>query len=127
MANVYTSDLIVPAIARNNRDYHGGTWTGGTGSGNTIIINNTTTNTGGYTKEIISFTATATPEITDYTGSYATVYGQFPTISLYTYDEDDNLIQRTEKPKFIMGGVIPHIVSIIFDLGEPATGFIILS
>ena len=74
---------------------------------------------------IISFTATKTPTIDAYNSTYASTHGQFPNVRLITVDGSGNRWEREEKPKYIMvSGVID---SIVYDLAEPETGFIILT
>lgn len=73
---------------------------------------------------IISFTATAAPGIINYQANYAALYGKYPRVSLITFDEDDNMIDRMEKPKRII--VADLLDSIIWDLGMEDTGIIIL-
>ena len=81
--------------------------------------------------DVISFTNAQFPEIADYTIYWGSIHGQFPKVWLITLDEDGNRIERSEKPKFVMtdkdGSIDDAIETIIFDLAEPATGFIILS
>ena len=94
------------------------------GSGTAIAASSTLTPTTIY-MAIISFTATKTPTIDAYNSTYASTHGQFPNVRLITVDGSGNRWEREEKPKYIMvSGVID---SIVYDLAEPETGFIILT
>ena len=129
MSNVYTQILGVPRTARNKRVYGvGGSFVSTFNSAPPAAIPPTTTVT---PTDVISFTNAQFPEIADYTIYWGAIHGQFPKVWLITLDEDGNRIERSEKPKFIMtdkdGSMDDTIDTIIFDLAEPATGFIILS
>jgi len=80
---------------------------------------------GGVPKGIIPFTATAAPVIADYQDDYANVYGEHPTVKIKTIDGDGNYIERNEQAKFIMDGGL--IDSIVWDLPDAESGFIIIS
>jgi hypothetical protein len=76
-------------------------------------------------KTIITFTATATPTISNYQTSYKTLHGQYPQARLMYIDEDGNWNEWMQQPKFnTIAGVVD---SITWDLAEALTGFIILS
>lgn len=76
-------------------------------------------------KDIFKFTATATPTIPNYQTTYAATHGENPLLALRIPDEEGNIIDRREQAKFVM--VKGRIDSIVYDLGEEQTGFIILS
>jgi hypothetical protein len=76
-------------------------------------------------KDIIHFTATAIPMIANYQTTYAAAHGETPTVALRTIDEDGNIIDRAEQPKFTMSSGL--ISSISWDLPDTETGFIILN
>ena len=140
MSNVYEDGLIVPRIPRNKRIY-GGNYTGA----NTIISRSAAANLDWvevteprvyinrllkFDKEIITFTATATPGIADYVSdqingkNYTEIFGQYPQLRLMTIDGDGNYYERQEKPKFTM--VTGLITAIFYDLSSLETGYIIL-
>ena len=75
-------------------------------------------------KPIFAFTAIASPSILNYSATWSDQYGQYPVVRiLVTVGADYQELSIT--PKFvIVGGLID---SIVFDLGTPQTGFIILS
>lgn len=73
---------------------------------------------------IIPFTVTALPEILNYKDEYAMVYGQYPKVQLYTYDENGYRVERIERPLTVTDD--DGIVSIGWELGKPEIGFIIL-
>jgi hypothetical protein len=79
--------------------------------------------------EAVEFTDTNTPSIENYDQDYAPSFGQFPSVTLHTYDEESNRIERSERPRFIL--VDGRIDRITFDIspkdnGEPQSGIIIL-
>jgi len=116
MANILVNNVSVNKIARNKRIYTGGSISNI--SGGDLIV------TG---KEIIPFT-TATPGIPDYS-IYADIYGQYPTIEMFTIDELGNRIKRPEYPYFTLNITTGLIETIIFGtFGEGIqTGFITIS
>lgn len=117
MANVLVNNISVPRIARNKRIYGGNSST----SSQQIV----TPETIPINKTIIPF-GTDTPTIPDYS-IYRDIYGEFPTIELFTYDESNNIIKRTEQPYFIMAlGKVSSIVFGTFAEGS-LIGFITIS
>lgn len=73
---------------------------------------------------VISFTDTASPTISNYDTVYAATYGQYPKFLLLLTDEDGNQLESQSVPKRIITG--GALTSIVWDLGEPATGKIIM-
>jgi hypothetical protein len=120
MANVLVNSSQVNRYPRNKR-FYGGMYVEGSSQSNQQLPPQ---------KAVIEFN-TDTPTIPDYS-IYADVYGQYPTIEMFTYDVDNvnNRIKRPELPYFnmILGddGVTYVIDSIIFGtFGEGAqVGFI---
>jgi len=73
----------------------------------------------------IPFTNTMTPSIINYQANYAEDYGELPKIELFTMDSANVYWSRQEKPVFnFIGGLIN---SIIFDLSDAYSGYIVLS
>jgi hypothetical protein len=122
MANVYLQNLIVPAIARNKRDYHGGTWIGGSGGSGITIVNNPTTEAN--SKVAIEFIATKTPGIADYS-IYLATFGLHPLLRLFILDDFLKLQPTNDLPTFSYTNGVP--ISLIYDLPQISTGYIILS
>lgn len=100
--------------------------------GQTNVYSYSTVNTGGgggatyvpTPPAIIPFTLTQTPGILNYQTNYASLYGQHPRLSLFTFDENDDMIERMETPKrSIVNDVID---SITWDLGIEDSGIIVL-
>lgn len=117
MSNVYINSLQANRFPRNNRYY------GGQGLN---VVNNSSQSVPTQ-KAIIEFN-TDTPTIPDYS-IYADVYGQTPTIELFTIDENNNRIKRPEFPYFnmILNSANEYVIgSIVFGtFGEGAqVGFI---
>jgi len=80
---------------------------------------------GQVVKSIITFTATATPTISNYQSTYKATHGQYPQARLMYIDGDGNWNEWMQQPKFnVIAGVVD---SITWDLAEALTGFIILS
>lgn len=99
MANVFINNISVPRIPRNKRFYSG------TFNGGNVNIQNIAPR---IDKTIIPF-GSDSPTIPDYS-IYADTYGQVPTIELFTYDADGNLIKRVEQPYFtLVNGLISSI------------------
>lgn len=73
----------------------------------------------------IAFTASMAPSILNYDTDYSNAYGQYPTIKLFTIDSDGNRLERSEKPKYLL--VAGLIDSIVYDLAQIETGFILIS
>lgn len=64
---------------------------------------------------VIAFADTAEPSILNYQDNYAALYGPWPRFLLVSFDEDDNLLERADKPKRnIVGDVLD---SIVWDFG----------
>lgn len=77
---------------------------------------------------VIPFNNTPTPSIHDYDRDYAWIYGQFPTVMLITVNKDENdqdveVIRLVEPKRNKLLGVLD---SIVWDLGEEVTGYIVL-
>ena len=99
MANVLVNTITASRKPRNDRypDVSG-----------TTIISSSENPFIPIEKAIIPF-GTDTPTIPDYS-IYADIYGQVPTIELFTYDVDGNLIKRVEQPYFtLVDGLISSI------------------
>lgn len=98
MANVLVNNVGVRRMPRNRR-YLGDNYQNiSTYGWNTAIVD----------KLIIPF-GSDSPTIPDYS-IYADTYGQVPTIELFTYDVDGNLIKRVEQPYFtLVNGLISSI------------------
>lgn len=128
MSDVYTQILGTPKITRNKRIYQG-VYTGTT-LGTTKVVTTTPPTPGVPTtavaaRVIIPFVDDQAPSILNYNTIYALSYGQYPILSIYTADDDGNYLQRSELAKLVL--VDGLIDSIVYDLAEIATGFIILS
>lgn len=77
------------------------------------------------TRQKVEFNNTATPSITNYQIDYASHYGEFPDVTLMTYDVAGVEWERQDKPiRNYIGGLLD---SIVYDLMEPYSGYIILS
>jgi hypothetical protein len=73
----------------------------------------------------VSFTNTSTPSLINYQALYAWDYGELPKIELFTMDSSNVYWSRQEKPIFnFIGGLID---SIVFDLSDTYTGYIVIS
>lgn len=77
------------------------------------------------TREKIEFTSTATPSVSNYQEDYAELYGEFPDVTLITFNSDGVEWERQDVPvrNFIDG----RLDNITYDLMEPYSGYIILS
>ena len=64
---------------------------------------------------VLAFANTQTPSILDYQTDYAALYGPWPRVILITFDENDNMDERVEKPKRNI--VDDKLDSIVWDLG----------
>lgn len=91
--NVFVSSIQVNKRARNKRPYNGYF---------SYSVNNSSVNSG-VGKTVIEFTGINNPQIADYETDYAPSYGQYPTIALFTIDGDNNRVERSENPYFVMG------------------------
>lgn len=121
MSNVLINSLQVNRIPRNGR-YAGGY---GVSISN---VNNTTNNGANAIDPFILEFNTDQPQISDYS-IYADIYGQTPTIELFTIDENNNRIKRPEQPYFnmILNDANEYIInSIVFGTLSDGiqTGFI---
>lgn len=77
------------------------------------------------TREKVEFTNTATPSINNYQELYASHYGEFPDVTLITYDTAGVEWERQDKPiRYYVDNKLDHIT---YDLMEPYSGYIILS
>lgn len=128
MSNVYTQLLATPKKSRNGRTYQG-IFYGGSGASITQIVTPTPTptptpSTAIASRVVIPFDVEQFPSITDYDTLYASTYGQYPILSIFTSD-NGNFLQRSENATLVLTAGV--ITSITYDLAEPATGFIILS
>ena len=97
------------------------------GTGNTYNYKTITSAGTVYTPTpptIISFILTQYPSILNYQEDYAALYGPYPRVQLYTFDEDDNMLERADKPKRVI--VADVLDSIVWDLGYEDSGIIIL-
>jgi len=117
MANVLVNSTPVNKEQRNKRIYGGDSIPNVFPSGSDPQI----------PKKVIDFN-TDTPTIPDYS-IYADIYGQYPTIEIFTIDELGNRIKRPEMPYFTINGISGLIETIIFGVfGEGVqTGFITIS
>lgn len=97
---------------------------GSSGGGSGITTINNITNNPKASHSIIKFTNESSPSIANYNSLYADTFGQLPLVRIWTYDAGDYQEQGA-RPKYLM---IDNLIdSIVFDLGTPQTGFIILS
>lgn len=74
---------------------------------------------------VIQFHNSNNPTIDNYDLYFANDYGQLPTIKLFTIDEFDNLIPRTEQAIVIRSQ--GKITKVSFEFPIPADGFIKIS
>ena len=73
----------------------------------------------------IEFTDTSTPSIVNYQTFYAADFGEMPKIQIFTYNSDGVYWERQEKPIWnFLGGLLD---SIVFDLSDIYSGYIIIS
>lgn len=119
MSNVYINSIQANRIPRNKR------YAGGYSSSITNINSNNQTLI--IQPAIIQFN-TDVPAIQDYS-IYAGIYGQYPTVEIFTIDENNNRVCRPEKPYFnmILNDAGEYIIdSIIFGVFPEGiqTGFI---
>lgn len=75
-------------------------------------------------KTVIAFIADASPSVVSYNALWAPTFGQLPTVRIWIATGSDYQ-ELPNRPKFTMSGGL--IDTIVFDLGLPQTGFIILS
>lgn len=133
MSIVYVNSLRVPVIARNKRDYSGG------------FVSNTNTTTQSvptgipwasydddfiyqnrpFYKAVVEVTSNPTPIVPDYQTLLAPIYGEWPTVRLFITDGANTAYESMQKPRF--NYVTGLLDSIVFDIGEPINGFIIIS
>ena len=73
--------------------------------------------------EVVPFTTTATPTITNYNTAYSLKYGQYPDISCWQVDGDTKWKLQATAIFTTVGGLID---TISFDLGFEVSGFIII-
>lgn len=95
---------------------------------NGVGVNKLRVNRSGYvlfTRKKIDFTATATPTISNYATLYASLFGQYPMVSLYYNDELGDRIESMQKAKFNLDS-LGEIESITFDMDGLYTGFILI-
>lgn len=134
----------VPVVARNRRIYSGGGFGGYSGGGGSAAV----VDPGGpvfvLTREAIEGLLTgmvtshghpdvmpvvigfesSVPAVLDYDRDYASSFGQYPTVMLITVDGDgEETIRHVEPKRHKISGLLD---SIVWDLGEVVTGFIIL-
>lgn len=77
------------------------------------------------TSEKIEFTNTNVPTISNYQQNYSIPYGQLPKFTLITYDSEGVEWERQEVPiRNFVGGLLD---SIVWDLSEAYSGYIIIS
>jgi hypothetical protein len=74
--------------------------------------------------EMIQVTATATPTVSNYQTRLAGIFGEYPKVRLFITDGDGNRYESMQNPKFII--VDDLVDSIVYDLGEEITGYILL-
>ena len=103
-----------------------------TGSGSASIIGfETTTPVPAppvYAKAIkmtLGFIADANPSILAYNLTYFSTFGDYPSVRIFIWDGISGHDELGIKPKFTLVGNL--LDSIVYDLGTPQTGFIILS
>lgn len=125
-SNVYQYSLSVPRKFRNGRIYTGGqTSVETTLINSNSLINETETKATRSAKVVIGFTDTSTPAVENYDTLYNDVYGEFPTVQLFTFPEAGVRWERQEKPIYtIVDGIV---TTITFDLSTNETGFIVIS
>ncbi len=124
MSNVYVMIMAVPAVARDKRIY-------GSGTAFTSVFSQPSIPAPAVSPtDVIEFTAISNPSLLTYNTLYAPTHGQWPRITLITIDADNNRIERIEKPTYIMtdkDGTIDDLIdSIVYDLAQPETGYMIL-
>lgn len=123
MSYVYTSSIVVPSARRDKRQSAGGGSFAFGGTETTIVNNNTTVTAA--PKLALGFIGDASPSILDYNLMYSSTFGDYPDVRIWIWDGVSGHDELSIKPKFIMvGGLLD---SIVYDLGTPQTGFIILS
>lgn len=129
MSNVYVSDLRVPRIARNKRRYgdvSGNSFSSVTTGGANIPANIPPT-------DIIEFTASALPTVSDYNTLYAPTHGQFPRVELIIDNGDGTRYRSQQQMLFTTltsgGGLDDLIDTIYWDIGEgnEVSGWIIIN
>ena len=72
---------------------------------------------------VISFTATATPEITNYDTTYLAKFGNYPKVMLLITDGSNELESMAVPVRYKTAGVLTRIA---WDLSEAVSGKIIL-
>lgn len=127
MSSVYTSILGVPKRYRNGRIYVGEA----SFSSTTIQKNIENPGSNIVVPDIIKFTASALPTITNYNTLYAPMHGQFPRLNLIIDNGNGTRYERQQMPQFTTlttgGGMDDLIDTIFWDLGEALTGWIIIN
>lgn len=128
MSNVYTTSLGVPKRARNKRNY-------GDGFYNATTVQSSVNNLGTKTvpTDIIEFTASARPTVSDYNTLYAPLHGQFPRLECIIDNGDGTRYQQQQMPQFTTltsgGGLDDLIDTVFWDIGEgnEVSGWIIIN
>ena len=80
---------------------------------------------GTVAQTVITFTATAAPTISGYNATYAATYGQYPKVVLLIDDGAGNELESQAVP--VRNRTAGLLTSIVWDLGEAASGKIILT
>ncbi|MFA5934999.1 MAG: hypothetical protein WC827_03890 [Candidatus Paceibacterota bacterium] len=108
-------------VVSNAYNYSGGTQSNGSSGGVAYVPT---------PPAIISFTQTQYPSVLNYQEDYASLYGPWPRVQLFTFEEstesgiDDVLLERHDKPKRNIAADV--LASIVWDLGYEDSGIIIL-
>ena len=121
MSSVYTTDLRVPRTPRNQRHYDGA---GGNSFSSTTVGGSSAPPVVITPKDVVGFTATATPTVTAYNTTWAAIHGQYPHVRCMIIVDATNEYELQKMPTFTkVDGLID---TIYFDIGEEMTGYIII-
>lgn len=129
MANVYTTILGVPKRYRNGRIYGDASSFAST----TIQKPIETPGVNIPPTDIIEFTASAKPIISDYNTLYAPTHGQFPRLECIIDVGDGTRYQQQQMPQFTTltsgAGMDDLIDTVFWDIGEgnEVSGWIIIN
>ena len=77
------------------------------------------------TREKIEFENTNTPSIVDYQENFSFIYGEFPDVTLITYDSEGVEWEMLQVP--VRNYIDNKLDSIVYDLPDGVSGYIILS
>ncbi len=76
-------------------------------------------------KSEIPIQSAAFPKILDYDKLYAPIYGEYPTVKLFTINDKGNRIPRDNVPEYVLTD--GKVTSIEYDIPDEITGVIIIS